>query len=124
MHSPSAMTWRAASYASAMLAGSSPVQSNRRNPMSPADSAASLGLGSPGTAVLVTGQSCQSWCLAALGAQGSPGTPDAGDETRPSGQVAMITYAGKRAMLDEYLLRGFPLHISMLNTEQTRRSEQ
>ena len=36
----------------------------------------------------------------------------------------MITYAGKRAMLDEYLLRGFPLHISMLNTEQTRRSEQ
>ena len=36
----------------------------------------------------------------------------------------MITYAGEGAVLDQHLLGGFPLHIGMLNTEQTRRSEQ
>ena len=36
----------------------------------------------------------------------------------------MITYAGEGAVLDKYLLSGFPLYIGMLNTEQTRRSEQ
>ena len=36
----------------------------------------------------------------------------------------MITYGGEPAMLDEHLLSRFPLHVCMLNAEQTRRSQQ
>ena len=36
----------------------------------------------------------------------------------------MITYGGEGPMLDEDLLSGFPLHVGVLNAEQTCRSQQ
>ena len=34
----------------------------------------------------------------------------------------MITYGGEGPMLDEDLLSRFPLHVSVFDTQQTRRS--
>lgn len=36
----------------------------------------------------------------------------------------MIAYAGERAELDKNLLGGLPLHISVLNAQEARRSQQ
>src|SRR5512132_747878 len=116
MHSPSLIARRAASHASAVSAGSSPVQSKRRYPRSTAASAASLGSGSPGTPVVVTGQSCQSCLPAAVEATRSrEGPPDGCDKSRSPIEVEMIAYAGERAVLGQDLLSGLPLHISVLN---------
>ena len=123
MHSPSLMARRAASHASAVSAGSSPVQSKRRYPSSTAASAASLGSGSPGTPVVVTGQSCQNRLPAAVEATRSLAT-DRGHKAWSAGQVEMIADAGESAVLNQHLLRGLSLHVSMLHAEQPGRSQQ
>jgi hypothetical protein len=75
------------------------VQSNRRYVTESWVSAASPRSGSPGTAVVVTGQSCQNHLLTAVATTRSLSTTQGRDESCAASEIGMITYAGKATVV-------------------------